>query len=213
VPATVVTPNTQLLSGVSAALPLLVSWGGSDASGIASFELQQSKDGAAFTTITLNTPTQTSITLFRAANHKFAYRVRATDTKGNTSAFSTGPTMTLGVTQESSTAIAYTGTWTTASPSGAYGGSLKYATSSTARATFTFTGRAVAWVAPRGSTKGSADVYVDGVLATTVNLFASSTQSRMTVFTRSFATSAQHTVQIRLKGTGRVDLDCFITLK
>jgi hypothetical protein len=215
-PAAVVAPNTQLLSGVTAALPLRVTWGGSDASGIASYNLQQSKDGAAFATITLNTPTQTAITLFRAPGHTFAYRVRATDTKGNTSLYVTGPTMTLTAKQETSSTIVYTSGWSTASPTSAYGGSLKYATSATARATFTFTGRAVAWIAPRNTNRGQAEVWVDGILASTIDLFASTSQPRMTVFTRSWTTSAQHTVQIRVKATvgrPRIDVDAFVFLK
>jgi hypothetical protein len=215
-PTAVVAPNTQLLSGVTAALPVLVTWGGSDASGIASYDLQQSTDGGAFATVALNTPTQTSITLFRTAAHTYAYRVRATDTKSNTSGFATGLTQKLIVKQENSADIVYSSGWTTASTSNAYGGAEKYAKSSTATATTTFTARAFAWVAPRYTSRGQAEVWVDGVLITTVDLFASTSQPRMTVFTRSWTTLAQHTVQIKVKGTAgrpRVDVDAFVFLK
>ena len=184
-PVTVVAPNVQL-GTTGAAIPLRVSWSASDPSGIASYALQQSKDGAAFSTVTLNSPTDTVITLFRAPNHTFAYRVRATDTKNNTSAFVSGPNFTLGAKQETAAAITYVGTWTQASSAQAYGGGLKFATSATARATFSFTGRAMAWVAPMSSIRGVVDIYVDGVFVQSLDLFSSTFKPRMTVFTRSW---------------------------
>jgi hypothetical protein len=209
-------PNVQILTGTSAAIPLRISWSATDTSGIASYKLQQSTDGAAFSAVTLNSPTDTVITVFRAPTHTYQFRVRATDTKGNTSAYAPGPTMTLLTRQETSTAITYVGTWTAHSYSDAYGGALKYATSSTARATFTFSGRSVAWVSPMASNRGIADVYVDGVFVQSVDLFSSTTKPRMIVFTRSWSTSSAHTLQIRVKGTAgrpRVDVDAFVFLK
>ena len=47
---------------------------------------------------------------------------------------------------------------------------------------FTFSGRSVAIVAPKGATRGSAKVYVDGVLKTTVDLHASSTVAQGVVY-------------------------------
>ena len=164
----------------------------------------------------MNNPTDTVITVFKTPAHTYAFRVRATDTKGNTSAFVTGPTLTLTARQETSGSISYVGTWTLGSPTGAFGGSVKYAKTSTARATFSFTGRSVAWVSQMSSNRGIADVYVDGVFVQSVDLFSATTKPRMTVFTRSWATSGAHTVQIRIKATvlrPRGDIDAFAFLK
>jgi hypothetical protein len=212
---TVVAPNVALQT-TSASVPLLVTWSASDPSGIASYELQVSKNGAAFTAVTLNHPTDTSITTFRVPANTYRFQVRATDGKGNTSGFAAGPTFTPTLRQETGSGITYVGSWTQATLTGASGGSVKFAKSSTATATFSFTGRSVAWVAQMGSSRGVADVYVDGVFAQTVDLFSSTTKPRMTVFTRSFATSAAHTIQIRVKATvgrPRVDIDAFVFLK
>lgn len=196
-------------------VPIRVTWSATDASGISSYGLQQSKNGGAWTTVTLPTPTTTSITLFRPPGATYRFRARATDTKANTSGYVAGATSKLIARQENDASIVYTTGWTQASSVNAYGGAQKYATSSSARATLSFIGRSVAWVAPYGTTKGTADVWIDGVFAQTINLNAAVGQPRMTVFTRSWATSSTHTIQIRVKGTSppRVDLDAIVFLK
>jgi hypothetical protein len=197
-------------------VPLRLSWSATDPSGVTAYALQQSKNGGSWTTLTLATPTTTATTRFRPPGNYYRYRVRATDGKGNTSAYVYGPTFKLVAKQETSTFIVYSGSWTHVSSSTAYGGALNYAKSSTARATLTFTGRSVAWVAPRNTTRGIADVYVDGVFAQSIDLFAASLQPRMTVFTRSWTTSTTHTLQVRVKATltrPRIDIDAFVFLK
>jgi hypothetical protein len=178
--------------------------------------LQQSADGGSWQTLTLATPTTNVVTLFRRPGHFYRYRVRATDSKGNTSAYFAGPTFKLIARQETAASVLYSGGWTRVSISSAYGGSTKYATSSSAVATFKFTGRSVAWVAPLSTNRGIADVYVDGVFIQSIDLFAASTRPRMTVFMRAWAASTTHTLQIRVRGTAgrpRVDVDAFIFLK
>jgi hypothetical protein len=54
------------------------------------------------------------------------------------------------------------------------------------------------------------------VFIQSVDLFSSTTRPRVTVFTRSFASSAAHTLQIRVKATvgrPRVDVNAFVFLK
>ena len=82
-------------------------------------------------------------------------------------------------------------------------------------AKFSFTGSSVAWVTTRGTTRGKAKVYVDGVYAATVNLWASSGHSRSIVFARNWSTSGAHTIRIVVVGTAghpRVDIDAFVRL-
>jgi hypothetical protein len=193
-----------------------VSWSAADPSGVASVELQQSKNGGAWSAVTLPAPTATSVSLSRAAGSTYAYRVRATDALANTSMWMAGSGGKLLARQESYAGIVYGGSWTTATVASAYGGSLRYASTSKAIATLTFTGSSVAWVAPRSATRGKADVYVDGVLATTVDLYAATAQARMIVFSQSWATATSHTLQIRVKATSgrpRVDLDAFVVVR
>jgi hypothetical protein len=57
---------------------------------------------------------------------------------------------------------AYTGTWRSASPAGAWGGTSRYTTAASASATFHCSScRALAWVTDQDSAHGSARVYVD----------------------------------------------------
>src|SRR5262249_35577397 len=92
-------------------VPLLVTWSADDVSGVASIELQQSKNGSSWTAVALPTPTATSVTLWRAAGNKYRYRVRATDTLANVSVWAAGPTVTVSAKQEGNASISYAGTW------------------------------------------------------------------------------------------------------
>jgi chitodextrinase len=207
-------PATGQLGTTS--VPVVVSWAATDTSGVALVELQQSKNGGSWTALTLSGAAATSASLTRTPGNTYRFRARATDSVGNRSSWVAGPTMSLIARQEGSSTIAYGGSWTSATASSAYGGALKYATRSTATATLTFTGRSVAWIAKRSTTRGVADVYVDGVLAATIDLYSASSQPRMIVFTRSWGSSAAHTLQVRVKATSlrpRVDVDAFLVIK
>ena len=60
---------------------------------------------------------------------------------------------------------------------------------------------------------GSADIYIDGVLSTRINLRATKTTYRQLVYTKHFTTLGAHTIEIRPIGTGRVDIDGFAVLR
>ena len=75
-------------------------------------------------------------------------------------------------------------------------------------------------MAPRNSNRGKAEVYLDGVKVATVDLYASSGQSRKVVFRRGgLDPSTTHTLEVRALGTKnaassgtRVDVDAFVVL-
>ena len=212
-PVAEVALNAQL--GTSK-IPLLVTWSAADPSGIDSYELQQKKNSGSWKTISLPSPTATEVTLNRRKRYTYTYRVRATDTNGNTSIYSVGPAFKLIAKQEKAAAIQYTGLWRRKSMSSAYGHYVKFAKASTARASFAFTGREVAWIAPRAARRGQADVYIDGVYVSTVDLYSVSLDPRRAVFTASWSTSGSHTLEIRVRGTSgrpRVDLDALVVLR
>ncbi|MEO8463663.1 MAG: metallophosphoesterase, partial [Chloroflexota bacterium] len=82
-------------------------------------------------------------------------------------------------------------------------------------ARFTFTGNSLAWVASVSPLRGAAGVYIDGVFAGTVNANRSVAASGLLVFSRTWPTSAQRTIEIRTAGTPghpRVDVDAFVVL-
>jgi hypothetical protein len=189
-----------------------VGWSGSDpgGTGIASYQLQLSINGGAFTTMALATPTSTSFDRTLNDGVSYRFRVRATDRQGNISAYVNGPTFTPLRIQNTSSSVVYTGSWATTTTSSALGGSYRYASSLSARASLTGTVRDFAWVATRTPTAGSAQVWIDGVFAATVNLRSTSTSYRQLVFQRHFPTLGSHTIEIRPIGGGPINLDAFL---
>ena len=144
-------------------------------SGVVSYQLQVSVDGGTFTTISLPSPTATSITRTQTDGHTYAYRVRATDFEGNTSGYQTGPTLKPARFQENNAAVHYAGSWTTTT-SGSLSGGHGKTTSSTYRPGLAHDRvRDVAWVATKTTTSGSAQVWIDGSSSSTINLRSTTT--------------------------------------
>ncbi len=119
----------------------------------------------------------------------------------------------VAVVQESSSRIAYYKRWGTVASSGYLGGKAKATNTTGAKATFTFSGAAVAWVGPIGPTRGSAKVYIDGKYVATVSSYASSFSPARVLYQRSWTIAGRHTIAIVALGTARhptVALDAFV---
>ena len=196
-------------------VPMRISWPAATdpSSGIAGYELQTAIDGAGWTATAATSATVLSASTSQDLGHAYRYQVRARDGVGNWSAWAAGPTMTTALLQERAPIVRYIGTWTKVLYRYASGGSTTYAKSLGARVRTTFSARGVAIVAPVGPTRGSARVYVDGAYRGTISFRASSGRSRVLMFTKSFATSGSHTIEMRLTGSGRVDIDAFVILR
>jgi hypothetical protein len=196
-------PVARLGGGsLGSTIPVTLSWSGTDTGwGIAAYQLQQSINGGAWTSVAL--PSATSRTIARALNPgvEARYRVRARDKAGNYGAWDYGPTFKAVIVSDSNGALRYAGTWSRAADVAALGGFLHESTQSGASVTFTWGARDFAWVAERGPDHGKARVYIDGVLVASVDLYAATPQSRRFVFTRHFATLGTHTIRIVGLGT------------
>jgi len=123
------------------------------------------------------------------------------------------------VRQDSSSTIAYGGTWSKATSSAAFGGTLRYASAAGRTAATTATGSSFAWVSTLGKNRGMAQVFVDGVKVATISLYASASSGRRIVWSTRFATAGSHTVKIKVLGThaagatgNQVDFDAFLIL-
>jgi Fibronectin type III domain len=217
-----VSTPTQTLQSATAlgtsTVPVRISWSATDAQGdVTRYELQRSTDGGAYAKVALATPTTATLSQSLSPNHNYRYRVRATDDNGNTSFFEYGPRFTVDAHQETSTSIAYTGLWRQQLLGGSYGGQVKFATAAGSTAKLTFTGQSVAWVAPKGSTRGKADVLLDGRKVATVDLSSSRTLPRRVVYAANgLSPSVTHTLQVKVLGTAgrpRVDVDAFVVLR
>ena len=213
--------GNSLSSTTTTSTPLTTNWTASDSgSGLSKIEAQQIINGTAQTIASLSgSTTSRSYTVsFNALNQ---FQVRGTDAASNVSDWALGPSMTPIVQQETSSAIAYSGSWSLASLSSAYGGRVWYASAAGATATITFQGRSFALVSTRSYNRGQADIYLDGVKVATIDLYSSATTYRTFAFVANQLTpSVAHTVQVRVLGTRnssssgtRVDVDAFVVLQ
>jgi Bacterial Ig domain len=203
---TVTTMSSTNLSGV-------LSWSGSDTGvGILRFEVQRSTNGGAFASLTLPTLTSTSMAIGLNPTAAYQFRVRAVDKNGNTSAWMTGPKFVQARYQETTGFIKYSAGWTLTSNASDSGGGAKYASTAGRWASFTHVVRDVAIVGPRSSTRGSFDVYIDGVKTSAAAMHFTTTKYQQVVWQFHFAKIGTHTIKIVLRGNGRVDLDAFVIL-
>ncbi|WP_097924908.1 peptidoglycan recognition protein [Streptomyces sp. wa1063] len=185
-------PALTLRTGTvnSTAVPLTLKWKATDAASLKEVRL---------TAPVAKTYGPTTVSASHTAKpaKATAWKMTAYDRAGNTAAASV--TGTPVILQES--AAKKGGKWTTKS-SGSYLGGRSYSSSTKgASLTWTFTGRSAAWVVSRAATSGQAYVYVDGKKAATVDLKSSATKYRQAIWTKSWSSSAKHTVKIVVVGT------------
>ncbi|MFI7084644.1 peptidoglycan recognition protein [Streptomyces anulatus] len=185
-------PALTLRTGTvnSTAVPLTLKWKATDAASLKEVRL---------TAPVAKTYGPTTVSASHTAKPATAtaWKMTAYDRAGNTAAASV--TGTPVILQES--AATKSGKWTTKS-SGSYLGGRSYSSSTKgASLTWTFTGRSAAWVVSRAATSGQAYVYVDGTKVATVDLKSSTTKYRQAIWTKSWSSSAKHTVKIVVVGT------------
>ncbi|MFD8676272.1 N-acetylmuramoyl-L-alanine amidase [Streptomyces seoulensis] len=200
-------PNLSLRTGTvdTAAVPLTLGWKAAD-----NVALKETRLTAPLAKT--YGPTVTSAALTAKSGAATAWTLRAYDTLGNSASASV--TGTPVILQE--TSAAKSGTWTTKSSSGYLGGRSLGSSTKNASLTWTFTGRSVAWVVSRAATSGQADIYVDGTKVTTADLKSTTTAYRNALWTKTWPTSAKHTLKIVVRATtGRpaVTTDGIVYLK
>ncbi len=203
-------------------IPVRLNWSATDTTaGIARYQLQQSTNGGTYADVALPSATTSSLTRSLTPTYTYRFRVRAQDRAGNWSAWAYGPGFKVEAYQESSTVLRFTGTWTTAKLTAAYGGALRYASAGGNQVSLTFKGRNVALVARRSAGSGQAGIYLDGNYLTKVDLYSSTVLQRQVVFTQDgLDPSVSHTLEVRVLGTKntsstgtRVDIDAFVVLR
>jgi len=194
-----------------------VRWTGHDSgTGLSRYQVQVSRNGGAYVSLTLASRLATSINRSVIFGSSYQFRVRAVDRAGNIGAWVYTGVVRPARYDDASSAITWTSGWTTTAVAGAVGGRAHETVRLGAAARLAFTGRAVAWVAHRGPDAGFAQVWVDGVLASTVSLTSATDQTSRVVWRRTWTTSGSHVVQIRVLGTTgrpRSELDALVLLR
>ena len=100
--------------------------------------------------------------------------------------------------QDTDSKISYTGTWKVATSTKHSGGTCKYA-SSTATATYKFTGTGIKLIASKSSDKGIAKVTVDSKVYY-IDLYSASAKDQSVAFSLSGLTSGTHTIKVEWTG-------------
>jgi subtilisin len=213
-PATAAPAYKQALSSTSTA-PLLVSWPAATdpTSRIAAYEVQRSQDWAAWHDDVVVAGTVTSTVRWAPANHAYRFRIRARDTAGNWSPWVVGQAIRVGLLEDKSNLIHYSASWRHGTSRWASGGTTAFTASNGAVARLTVAARQFAIVAPVSATRGKVAVYVDGVYQGTVSFYSKVAASRRVVWSKSFATTAVRTLELRVISTStrpRVDIDAIL---
>jgi GH25 family lysozyme M1 (1,4-beta-N-acetylmuramidase) len=215
---TVTAPFSRLFAPASfgtGSTPGRTGWGGSDAVGIARYALQDQVNGGTWTSLSLASATTTTFAQQLAFNATYRFRVRATDAAGNTSSWAYGPAFRAAFTQQNNSAVQYGAGWSTLLTSAASGGSLATTRTAGSWASYAFTGNGISWVAYRGPNRGSAQVWIDGVLTATVSMYSSTYKAKQIVFAASWPANGTHTIKIvnlATAGHPRIDIDGFVRL-
>lgn len=101
-----------------------------------------------------------------------------------------------GVHENGTSPVTLTGPWSTTKTTTASGGSFSSLVGKSGNAAMTFKATGVSWVTRPGPYNGIAQVYLDGKLVKTVDLYKSKTAFKQTVWSVSGLSNTTHTVKV-----------------
>jgi hypothetical protein len=207
-------PTASLRSGgtVSAgAVPVKVSWGLTDADGIA--RQRFAREVPADTAIRWRTlgPAVREATSTTKPGTPARWQLDVEDTAGNAGTVVGDWTSTT----LSNRGSRYTGTWRTSRRSGLLDGSEQTTSARNAAVSYTFEGHSVGLIGTRSAQSGAFDIYVDGRKVGTCDTYSATTRSRSLYYVVNFAEAGTHTVKVVNRATSghpRLNLDAFAVL-
>jgi SpoIID/LytB domain protein len=154
----------------------------------------------------------------RSASHGSSVYVDAVDVAGTLLAVPRPPVWKRH--EQTSSAVAYSGSWSSSALAGLSGGTHTYSHDTSATAVFTFTGSRVRWIGKRAANYGKAWVSVDASAPVLVDLYSATTRNRQRLFESATLATGRHTMTIRVTGTKNpkasyhyVDVDAFDALE
>jgi subtilisin family serine protease len=157
--------------------------------------------GVNATSYTVNSPSK--ITAVAPAHAAGAVQVQVTaaggatfDTAADDFTYVVAPTMTRLDVTAANAAFVWTTAWGSFTTASAFGGSYLRSSAAGAQVVIPFNGQQLDWIATKGTTTGTADVYVDNVLSATVNLAASPVAYQQKVYSTGILAAGYHTVKI-----------------
>lgn len=125
----------------------------------------------------------------------------------------------LAYTNDNSASVTYSGSWTYSNTvTGAYANDMHWSSVTGNYEQMTFTGTSVEWIGMKAYNRGYADIYIDGVLKSSVDEYGPGTQPLQILYTATGLSAGSHTIKVVVKGTKNpsssgyyVDLDAFAT--
>ena len=212
---TATAPKTGLRSGtvLNAGMErVTITWTGTDVgpAGVASYDVRRSRDENAYQTIATGLA-DPSLVWSVEPGHSYRFQVRARDKAGNVGAWATGPLLKPALVQQSSSGVLFQGSTTTTSYSKYSGGTQRYLGAAGASATWTTSARSLSFITTKGPNRGTAEIWIDGALAATVELTAETHTYQFVAFAKTWSSVGTHTVRIVSVGSPvpRVDIDAF----
>ena len=187
------------------------------ASGQATYELQRRRGSGSWRTIALPSAAATSVDVALVPDATYTFRVRSTVPGMLPGAWATSEPRAVAVRQEG--AAVYTGAFPRVSLEGASGGYVRKTDNAGSKGRLSFSGRAVAFVTTVGPARGRVDLWLDGELVATLDLYASNQRTRRVAWATSLV-PGQHVLAVRPTGTkhaaalsARIDVDAFLVLR
>jgi beta-N-acetylhexosaminidase len=217
-PPNVTAPASGLLAGGTlggATAAVGTAWSAAEGCRISAYGLQSQTGTGTWVGQSLPGSLSTSVVQGLRFGVRYRYEATATDGAGNVSVPVAGTSFRVRRIQETDPAIQYHGPWQLASDPQSSGDQFASSMAAGAKATFTFTGSSVSWVAVRGPSRGVAAVFVDGAFAGRINLHAPTRHARQVVFARTWADAGTHRITIVNRATvGHpcIAVDAFVTL-
>jgi hypothetical protein len=195
-------------------VPLRAAWmispGGSSVSRV---ELQRRTGTGSWRTVTLSTATASAHQMSFTFGRVYQLRVRARDTSGYLTPWSTGDPFRVEPLVADGTSFSASPGWTELAVTEAIGGTVERSSALGEQVELAMRQQPFAVVGQRGRRHGVAEIWVNDALQSTVNLRASSIRHRQLLYISTFAQAPSPewtTVELRNASTGTrniVDLD------
>jgi hypothetical protein len=119
----------------------------------------------------------------------------------NGSGITGGVSASAGRIEQNDPSLNYSGTWFLNTNPAQSSGTAVLATDAASRATITFTGIGIRWIAYRDAWSGIANVYLDGALKATVDTYVPVDQAQSTGYDIGGLNLGAHTLTIEVTGT------------
>jgi hypothetical protein len=207
-------PNVRFVAGTKIAtngyVPVRTTWSAWDDTGLSVTSLGRAIGTGAFTTVsTMACPTNPvsiggSTDWFVAPRVIVNERSEASDTSANTSGWSNADQYAVNDYQINNKTLAYTGSWRAVYAHSYWYSGIKWSTNRGAQVSVTANGSSFAFVGIAGPSMGRMQVFVDGVSAGIVDLYAPVETDRFIAWSTSFDSVGSHTVTVQVLGTKNV---------